>query len=175
VGVGEPGDPLGGGGELDPVPGLAGSDRQPGGEVGLAGAGRPEEHHVLPAGDEVQRAEVGDGVALEAAGVVEVELLDALAGREPGGPDPALTAVGLPGRDLPLQAGDQELLVGPGLGPGPLGQPAERLPQGRGLQRPGQERDLRGDIPRTGGGAGAAGRAHGRFPWPVASSPNAAS
>jgi hypothetical protein len=39
VGVSEPGDPLGGGGEQDPVPGLAGADGQPGREVGLAGAG----------------------------------------------------------------------------------------------------------------------------------------
>jgi hypothetical protein len=36
VGVGEPGDPAGGGGEQDPVPGLAGADRQPGGQVRLA-------------------------------------------------------------------------------------------------------------------------------------------
>jgi hypothetical protein len=43
--------------------------------------------------------------------VVEVELLQALAGREPGGADAALPAVGLAGGDLALQAGDQELLV----------------------------------------------------------------
>ena len=89
-------------------------------------------------------------VAFEAAGVVEVELLQALAGREPGGADAALTAVGLPGGDLALQAGDQELLVGPGLGPGPFGQPGDRLAQGRRLQRPGQERDLGGQVPRVG-------------------------
>ena len=65
-----------------------------------------------------------------------------LAGREPGGADAALTAVGLPGGDLALQAGDQELLVGPGLGPGPFGQPGHRLAQRGRLQRPGQERDL---------------------------------
>ena len=82
------------------------------------------------------------GVAFEAAGVVEVELLQALAGREPGGADAALAAVGLPGGDLALQAGGQELLVGPGLGAGPLGQPGHRLAQGRRLQRPGQEREL---------------------------------
>ncbi len=86
-------------------------------------------------------------LAFEAAGVVEVELLQALAGGEPGGADAALAAVGLPGGDLALQAGDQELLVGPGLGPGPLGQPRHRLPQRGCLQRPGQERDL-GQVPR---------------------------
>jgi hypothetical protein len=52
--------------------------------------------HVLPRCDEVEGAEVGDGVAFEAAGVVEVELLEALAGREPGSPDAAFPAVGLP-------------------------------------------------------------------------------
>ena len=78
--------------------------------------------------------------------MVEVELLQALAGREPGGPDAALAAVGLPGGDLALQAGDQELLVRPGLGPGPLGQPGDRLAQRRGLQGAGQERDLGGHV-----------------------------
>jgi hypothetical protein len=39
VGVGEPGDPLGGGGEQHPVAGLAGPDAQADGQMGLAGAG----------------------------------------------------------------------------------------------------------------------------------------
>ena len=65
-----------------------------------------------------------DGLPAQAAGVVEVELFQRLAGREPGGPDPALAAVGLAGGDLALQAGDEELLMGPVLSPGPLGEPA---------------------------------------------------
>ena len=146
VGFGESGDPLGGGGELDAVAGLAGADRDAGGEVGLAGAGWAEEDHVLACEDEVQGAEVCDQVAFESAGVVEVELLEALAGREPGGADAALTAVGLPGGDLALQAGDQELLMGPGLRPGPFCQPWDGLAQGGRLQRPGQERDLTDEI-----------------------------
>jgi hypothetical protein len=40
---------------------------------------------------------VGDDVAFESAGVVEVELLEALSGGEPGGADPAFAAVGLTG------------------------------------------------------------------------------
>src|SRR5689334_1446298 len=40
MGLGEAGDPLGGGAEGDPVAGLTGPDAEPGGEVGLAGAGR---------------------------------------------------------------------------------------------------------------------------------------
>jgi hypothetical protein len=67
VGGGEPVDPLRGGGECDPVPGLAGPHGQPDGQVGLAGAGRAEEHHVFLARDEVEGAQVGDGVAFEAA------------------------------------------------------------------------------------------------------------
>ena len=125
VGVGEAGDPLGGGGERDPVPGLAGPDREAGGQVRLAGTGRAQENGVVPGGDEVQGAQVGDDLAFQAAGVVEVEVLQRLAGREPGGADPALAAVGLAGGDLALQAGDQELLMGPGLGAGPLGEPGD--------------------------------------------------
>jgi hypothetical protein len=46
-----------------------------------------------------------DLVAFQAAGMVEVELFDAFAGREPGGPDAVFAAVGVPGGDLALQAG----------------------------------------------------------------------
>ena len=53
VGLGEPGDPLGCGGEVDAVAGLAGADRDPGGQVGLAGPGWAEEDDVLLGGDEV--------------------------------------------------------------------------------------------------------------------------
>jgi hypothetical protein len=49
--------------------------------------------------------------------VAEVELLQGLAGGEPGRPDPAFAAVRFPGGDLPLQAGDQELLMRPRFGP----------------------------------------------------------
>jgi hypothetical protein len=107
-------------------------------------ARRPEEDHVLLRGGEVEGAQVGDGLAFEAAGVVEVELFQRFAGREPGGPDPALAAVGLAGGDLALQAGGQELLMSSGLGPGPVGQPGHRFAQRRGFQRPGEERDLGG-------------------------------
>ena len=87
VGDGEAVDPFGGGGEHDAVAGVAGADRQADGEVGLAGAGRAEEHDVVAGGDEVEGAEVGDDVTLEGALVVAVELVEALAGREAGGAD----------------------------------------------------------------------------------------
>ena len=96
---------------------------------------------------------------LQGSLVVVVEVLQGLAGGEPGGPDAALPAVGLPGGHLALQAGGQELLVAPGLGPGPLGQPGHRVAQRRGLQRPGQVGELGGQVPaarRSRGGHHAA-------------------
>ena len=55
----------------------------------------------------------------------EVEVLDGFACREPGGFDPQLTAVGLTGGDSTLQAGSEELLVGPFFAAGPFRQPLE--------------------------------------------------
>jgi len=66
---------------------------------------------------------MGDHVTLERALVVKVELLQRLARREPGSPDPPLAAVGFAGGDLALQTGGQELLVRPALRAGPFGQP----------------------------------------------------
>ncbi len=82
--------------------------------MGFAGARWAEEDDVLLGGDEVEAAEVGDAVAFEAAGVVEVEILQRLVGREPGGADPSFAAAVLSGGDFSLQAGSEVLLVGPG-------------------------------------------------------------
>jgi hypothetical protein len=65
VGGGEAVDPFGGGGERDAVAGSADAGRQADGEVGFAGAGRPEEHDDVACVDEVEGAEVGDHVAFE--------------------------------------------------------------------------------------------------------------
>jgi hypothetical protein len=143
---------MGGGGEQHPVAGLAGPDPKADRQMGFAGAGWAEEHHVVAGGDEVQGAQVRDLLALEPAGVVVVELLQALAGGEPGGADAALAAVGLAGGDLALQAGGQELLMRPVLRAGALGQPEDRVSQGRGFEGAGQERQLPGQIPRRLGG-----------------------
>ena len=132
----------------DPVPGLAGADGEADRQVGLAGAGRAEEHHVLFARRRSPGCPGGRSVSrLRPRAWSKSNSSKRLAGREPGGADPALAAVGLAGGDLALQAGDQELLMRPGLGPGSFGQPGHRLAQGRRLQRPGQERDLGGQIP----------------------------
>ena len=92
----------------------------------------------------------------EAAGMLEVELLQRLPGREPGRPDPPLAAVVHPGPTSTLQARGQELLVRPILAPGPVGQPVDRVPQRRRFQRPGQESDLVDRVSRPGGLVGAA-------------------
>ena len=75
VGGFEAGDPVHGGGERDAVPGLGGFDRQPDGEVGLAGARRAEQHHVAGLGQEGAGAQVGDHVPVECGLVIEVEVL----------------------------------------------------------------------------------------------------
>jgi hypothetical protein len=98
--------PSGGGGEHHAVAGLAGADGQSDGQVGFAGAGAQEDH-VLASGDEIQRAQMGDGVAFETAGVVEVELFQGFSCREASRADTSVTAVRFTGRDLPLQAGGQ--------------------------------------------------------------------
>ena len=64
--------------------------------------------------------------------MVEVELPEGLAAREAGGADPTFAAEGVAGGDLTLQAGDQILLMPPGLGAGPLGVPAGAVPERRG-------------------------------------------
>jgi hypothetical protein len=89
--------------------------------------GWSEEDHVVLGGDDVQGSQVGDGVAVESAGVVEVELFQGFSRREAGGADAALPAVGLPCRDFALQAGHQVFFVAPVLGPSPIGEPGRRL------------------------------------------------
>ena len=79
--------------------------------------------------------------------MVVVEVLQGLAGGEAGGADAALAAVGLAGGYLALQAGGQELLVGPGIGPGALGEPGDGVAQGGGFERAGEVGDLGGDVP----------------------------
>ncbi len=56
VGGGQPIDPLAGGGEQDPVPGLTGPDRDADRQVCFTGSGWAQEHHVVFGGDEVQGA-----------------------------------------------------------------------------------------------------------------------
>jgi hypothetical protein len=86
VGVGEAGDPVGGGGEQDPVPGLAGLDGQAGGDMCLAGSGRSEQDDVAGFGEERAGAQGGDLLPDGGLGV-EVEVLEGLDRGKPGSPD----------------------------------------------------------------------------------------
>ena len=88
--------------------------------------GGPRNTTLLASAVKSRVAEVGDDVALEGALVAEVEVLEGLAGREAGGADAGLAAVVLAGGDLAFEAGGEELLVAPALGPGPLGEPVDR-------------------------------------------------
>ena len=122
MGVGEPGDPLGRGGEQDPVAVVGGGDAQAGGQVGLAGAGRAEQHDVAGLGEEPAGCQGGDLLAHGGLGV-PVELLDRLPGGEPGGPDPQLGTGGVAGGDLTVEDRGEVLLVGPAGVAGVVGQP----------------------------------------------------
>ena len=68
-------------------------------------AGWAEEDNVLFAGDEVEDGQVGDQVAFQPAGMLEVEFLNAFAGREPRSADASFAAVRISGGDLALQSG----------------------------------------------------------------------
>jgi hypothetical protein len=144
LGVAEPGDPLGGGGEGDPLAGEAGADRDRDRQVRLAGPGRAEQNDVLARVEEVELAEVLDHLALDGALEAEVELLERLAGREASRLDPALAAVGLARGDLGLKQRLGEALVAPVLLAGPLGQLRQRPRGRRRLQRPKQVGELGG-------------------------------
>ncbi len=79
VGIGETGDPFGGGREQHSVTGLAGTNCQAGHQMGLAGAGRADGDRFLFRGDEVQGSQLQDEFSFHAGGMVEVGLLQALA------------------------------------------------------------------------------------------------
>jgi hypothetical protein len=68
-------------------------------------------------------------VTFHRALVVEVEVLEHLAGGEGGGADPVGRAVCAAGGDLSLQAGGQVFLVGPAAVAGGGGEPLGGLPQ----------------------------------------------
>ncbi|PBC66310.1 DNA invertase Pin-like site-specific DNA recombinase [Streptomyces sp. TLI_235] len=147
VGCGEAVDPLGGGGERDPVAGLAGPHREAGGQVRLAGAWRPQKNGVLPGRYEVQCSQVTELLARHAPQMGDIEFLDGLDRGEAGGADAALAAVAVTGGDLALQAGDQVLGVGPGLGAGALRQALGGVQQRGSLHRAGEERQVGGGLP----------------------------
>jgi hypothetical protein len=86
VGFGESGDPVDGGGEQDAVAVVGGDHAERGGEVGFAGAGRSEQHDVAGLGQERPRGERGNLLS-DRWLVLPVEVVEGLAGREPGPAD----------------------------------------------------------------------------------------
>jgi hypothetical protein len=142
LGVGQQRDPFGGGAERDAVAGQAGADPQGDAQMGLAGAGRAEQDDVLAAGDEVELAEMQNGLAPQAALEGEVELLERFAGGEPRGLDPGLAAVAVAAVDLGLEQRGGELLKAPVLGAGAVGELGQRPGGGRRLEDAEQVRQL---------------------------------
>ncbi len=102
LGLFEAVDPLLGGREQRPVPGLAGLDRERGGEVRLAGAGRPEKADVGGFVDPGQLREVVDQRPFGGGLGGEVEVFERLGRREAGGADALAGAGGLAREDLGL-------------------------------------------------------------------------
>ena len=92
--------------------------------------------------EEVELPEVLDHRLLDRALEGEVELLERLAGGEPGGLDPALTAVAVAGGDLGAEQHLGEALIAPLLLAGPVSQRRQRPGGGRCFQRPEQVREL---------------------------------
>ena len=136
-GFGEPGDPFGRGRELHALAGEARADRERDREVCFAGAGRSEQDHVLFGVEEVQLPEVLDHGLLDRALEGEVELLQRLAGGEPGGLDPSFAAVALAGADFGPEQDLGEPLIAPLLIAGAIGEHRQRAGGGRCLQRRG--------------------------------------
>ena len=105
-------------------------------------SGGSEQDHVLARVEEVELAEVLDHGLLDRALEGEVELLERLARWEPGGLDPALTAMAVAGGDLGAEEDLGEVLVAPGLLAGPVSERGQRPSGGRRLQRAEQVREL---------------------------------
>ena len=84
--------------------------------------------------------------------MVEVELVEALAGGEAGGADAEFAAVGGAGGDFSFEAGGEELFMGPAVAAGPFGEPLDGGAHRWRLQRSAQVGDIAGRLLRGGGG-----------------------
>ena len=87
-----------------------------------------------------------NGITLQTASVVEVELLQRFTGRETSGADPGFAAVTFSRGDFPLQARDQKFFVSPTLFTCSFGQSSGGITQGRCFEGAGQEIQLGGQI-----------------------------
>ena len=86
--------------EEDPMARFGGLDSDPNGEVCFPGSGWSEEDDILRFGEEHACAQVRDQVPVGRGLMVEVEVLEGLATREPGGLDSERCPGSLAFRDL---------------------------------------------------------------------------
>ena len=114
---------------------------------------------------EVELAEVLDHRLLHRALEGEVELLQRFAGGEPGGLDPALTAVAVAGGDLGAEQHLGEALIAPGLLPGPVSERRQR-PARRRVPSSARNRCASSACLVMPGSAGHSGTAAGSRPRP---------
>ena len=145
-GVLETGDPVGGGGEQDPLPNVAGGDAEGDRHVGFPGAGRSEKDHVAGLGEVVAGGEGRDVVAADSWLVVEVELVEGFVGGEAGGADAQLRPGGVAGGDFSVEDGDEVVLMGPAGVSGLSRQPGRGIADPGGLQGGGEVADLLGGV-----------------------------
>ena len=99
---------VGGGEVADLVPGLDGGDAECDEQVGLAGAGRPDQGEVLAGADPLQAGEVVQG-GFRDRGHALVELFEGLGHRERRGLQAGAGVGGVTGGDLGLDQGAQQL------------------------------------------------------------------
>jgi hypothetical protein len=109
-------------------------------------ARRPKEDDIALCRDEIEGAQMCNGITLQTASVVEVELLQRFTGRETSGTDPGFAAMTFSRGDFPLQARDQKFFVSPTLFPCSFGQSSGSITQGRCFEGAGQEIQLGSQI-----------------------------
>src|SRR5687768_3173192 len=133
----EPGDPVDGGCEQNPVAQLGGPKAEPGSEMRLASPGWAEQDNIRSFGEECAGGQVRDGVAFEAGLMVEAEVLERFAGREPCGPGPGFGSGCFAGGDFPGEDRGEVFLMGPAAVSGLVGEPGRCFPNAGCLHGPG--------------------------------------
>ena len=115
--------------------------------MGLAGAGRAEQHDVAGLGEERPGCERGD-LLTDGGLVVPVEVVEGLDGAEPGPADPLRGAGRVAGRDFAFEHGGEVVLVGPAGIAGLVGEPGGGFGDPRCFERGGEVVDLLDRIRR---------------------------
>ena len=109
--------------------------------MGFAGAGWAEQHDVAGLGEERAGCERGD-LLTDSGLVVPVEVVEGLAGREPGPTDPLRGPGRVASGDLAFEHGGEVVLMGPAGITGLVGEPGSGFSDPRCFQRGGEVVDL---------------------------------